>query len=125
MAVNSIWNDLSEDEKEFWRIFLDWKLYNTRDIDLTMNEFQAYLMQQHLSYVDTYFKEYTIPRLVRRYPEYLSRGELFLELYPEHFIRSAGRIQDVSRSVAGISAGDLVCVRESPVIVRKSEDLSP
>ncbi|MDY7027949.1 MAG: hypothetical protein SVR04_06605, partial [Spirochaetota bacterium] len=50
--VKSVWDDLSGDEQEFWKIFLDWKLYEVRDTDLVINEFQAYLMQQHLSYVD-------------------------------------------------------------------------
>ena len=120
--VNTIWNDLSEDEKEFWRIFLDWKLYEVKDTDLVINEFQAYLMQQHLSYVDIYFKDYTIPRFVRRYPEYSDKAEYFLQRYPNHFIDSAGQIQAAAEDLAGISAGDLVCIRESAVTMLKSED---
>lgn len=113
--VKSIWDNLSGDEQEFWKIFLDWKLYEVRDTDLVMNEFQAYLMQQHLSYVDTYFKEYTIPRFVRRFPEFGEKAEIFLRRYPDHFMSSAEKIQAVSESLAGITAGDLVCIRESPV----------
>ncbi len=112
--VKSVWDNLSGDEQEFWKIFLDWKLYEVRDTDLVMNEFQAYLMQQHLSYVDTYFKEYTIPRFVRRFPEFGEKAELFLQRYPDHFISSAEQIQASSKALAGITAGDLVCLRESP-----------
>lgn len=113
--VKSIWDDLSGDEQEFWKIFLDWKLYEVRDTDLVMNEFQAYLMQQHLSYVDTYFKEYTMPRFVRRFPEFDEKAEFFLQRYPDHFTASAVKIQTASETLAGITAGDLVCIRESPV----------
>lgn len=110
--VEAIWNTLSADEQRFWKFFLDWKLYEVDDVDLVINEFQAYLMQQHLSYVDTYFKEYTIPRLVRRFPEYEAEAAFFLEEYPDHFIRSARHIQAAAESLAGIRAGDLVCLRE-------------
>lgn len=113
--VKSVWEDLSGNEQEFWKIFLDWKLYEVRDTDLVINEFQAYLMQQHLSFVDTYFKEYIIPRFVRRFPEYKEKAAFFLQRYPDHFTASAGKIQTASETLAGITAGDLVCIRESPV----------
>lgn len=110
-GVHRIWEGLSEDERQFWKIFLDWKWYNTEDEELVINELQAYLMQQHLSYVDTYFKEYTIPRFLRRYPEYNEKAEYFLAQYPEHFTATAQKIEDLARRVAGIGSGDLLCLR--------------
>jgi hypothetical protein len=112
--VEEYWSGLSGEEQEFWKIFLDWKWYNTRDTDLVMNEFQAYLMQQHISYVDTYFKEYTIPRFLRYFPEFEEKASVFLERYPDHFTRSAAFLEESARSIAGISAGDILCLREGP-----------
>ncbi len=112
-AVQRVWEALSDDERRFWELFLDWKWYNTKDPYLLENEFQAYLMQQHRSYVDTYFKDYIIPRFVDLYPEYEQKADYFLDTYPEHFSRSAKLIEEEAQSLVGISAGDLVCIRES------------
>ncbi len=112
-AVHEVWTQLSSPEKEFWRIFLDWKWYNVDDQYLLENEFQAYLMQQHRSYVDTYFKDYTIPRFLSFYPEYQKDAEYFLERYPDHFSHSAELLENAAQSLVGISAGDLVCIRKS------------
>lgn len=112
-AVHKVWERLSADEKRFWELFLDWKSYNTEDPYLMENEFQAYLMQQHRSYVDTYFKDYIIPRFISLYPEYAPQAEYFLNEYPDHFSRSAELIETAAQSLVGISAGDLVCIRET------------
>jgi len=111
-AVHRVWDALSDNEREFWKLFLDWKWYNTGDPYLLENEFQAYLMQQHHSYVDTYFKDYIIPRYLSLFPEYQQRADYFLEEYENHFSRSAHLIESAAQSLVGISAGDLVCLRE-------------
>lgn len=111
-SVEEYWSGLSEAEQRFWRLFLDWKWYNTEDNDLVINEFQAYLMQQHISYVDTYFKEYTIPRFLRRFPEFEEEAGIFLERYPDHFTHASAFVEESARSIAGITSGDLVCLRE-------------
>ena len=112
-SVSKVWERLSDDEKRFWELFLDWKSYNTGDPYLMENEFQAYLMQQHRSYVDTYFKDYIIPRFISLYPEYAPQSEYFLKEFPDHFSRSAELIETAAQRLVGISAGDLVCIRES------------
>jgi hypothetical protein len=119
-AVHEVWSALSEDERQFWKLFLDWKSYNTEDVYLLENEFQAYLMQQHRSYVDTYFKEYIIPRFLSFYPEYQEQADYFLANYEEHFSRSARLIEEAAQSLVGISAGDLVCIRESETFTAKN-----
>ncbi|MCF7914725.1 MAG: hypothetical protein K9L66_06140 [Spirochaetaceae bacterium] len=119
-AVHGVWTALSEDERQFWKLFLDWKHYNTEDVYLLENEFQAYLMQQHRSYVDTYFKEYIIPRFLSFYPEYQGQADYFLAHYGEHFSRSARLIEEAAQSLVGISAGDLVCIRESEPTLTKN-----
>lgn len=112
-AVHRVWTALSEDEQQFWKHFLEWRHYNTEDVYLLENEFQAYLMQQHRSYVDTYFKEYIIPRFLSFYPEYREQAEYFLSHYEDHFSRSARLVEESAQSLVGISAGDLLCIRES------------
>jgi hypothetical protein len=109
--VREIWERLEEPEQRFWRRFLAWKTYNTDDTYLVINEFQAYLMQQHLSYVETYFKKYSIPRLLEVYPDYREDAERFLEEYPDHFRRAAAAVQAAAREIAGIGSGDPRCLR--------------
>ncbi len=118
-AVHEVWTALSEDEQQFWKLFLDWKSYNTEDVYLLENEFQAYLMQQHRSYVDTYFKEYIIPRFLSFFPEYQEQADYFLAHYEKHFSRSARLIEEAAQSLVGISAGDLVCIREAETFIAK------
>jgi hypothetical protein len=109
--VQNIWDGLTEEEQRFWHRFLAWKNYNVDDAYLVVNEFQAYLMQQHLSYVESYFKEYTIPRFLEAYPEYREETEAFLEAHPEHFLSSAEKVQQAALEIAGLSAGDPLCLR--------------
>ncbi|HDQ14266.1 MAG TPA: hypothetical protein ENN41_05580 [Sediminispirochaeta sp.] len=122
LEVERLWRALEEDEREFWRVFLDWRSYNTEDEYLLMNEFQAYLMQQDLSYVETYFKDYTIPRFLRLYPEFTEAAEYFLDEYPDHFIDSAREVEKAAWQVAGIQAGDLLCLRRREGKIARTGD---
>lgn len=110
--VADIWAKLSEDEKAFWRYFLEWRSYNTDDPYLMENEFQAYLMQQHISHVNSYYKGYIIPRYITLFPEREEPARDFLEQYPDHFIENARKLEAAARETAGVTAGDLLCLRK-------------
>ncbi len=105
--VSKIWASLSETEMEFWRRFLQWRKYNVEDQYLLENEFQAYLLQQDISYVDTYFKDYIIPRYLSLFPEEMELMETLLEAHPEHFRKSTRLVSEAVEELFGVKAGDL------------------
>ncbi len=109
--VSEIWSANDEREREFWRLFLDWRNYDVEDEYLLENEFQAYLMQQHLSHVGEYFEGYIIPRFIELFPQHEDKMRGFLDDYPDYFIDMAERVEEAAREIAGITAGDLVCLR--------------
>jgi hypothetical protein len=109
--VEQIWQGLSEQEQWFWYRFLEWNRYDIADPYLVINEFQAYLMQQHLSYVETYFKNHKIPQVLSSWPHYRPEMEAFLTEHPEHFRQAAQEVQRAALEIAGIRAGDLLCLR--------------
>ena len=111
-AVHDVWNSLSDKEKEFWKIFLDWKRYNTEDRYLVVNEFQAYLMQQNIKNIDGYYKKYIIPKLKNSVPALSAELDLFLKEYPDHFVKSAGKVEEALYRLYGITSGELRCVRD-------------
>ncbi len=111
-AVERIWNGLSEDEKNFWREFLDWKKYNIDDKYLVINEFQAYLMQQRGDRIDSYYKDYIIPRMKRSLPSVSSDLDSFTEKYPDHFTNNSSKVQDALFKVKGLTAGELRSVMD-------------
>jgi hypothetical protein len=105
--VFAIWETLTEEEKNFWKHFLDWKRYNVDDPYLLVNEFMAYLMQQSTDRVEPYFYDYIIPSMTEALPELLPELENLLLLYPDHFIRNARLIEEAAFEEAGLLAGDL------------------
>ena len=109
--ISEIWSPLSDSEKRFWRYFLAWRNYNVDDPYLMENEFQAYLMQQHISYTDTYFREYIFPRYVNAFPEHEEEVRRFFEEHPDHFVENTRRVSDAAKEAAGVTAGDLVRLR--------------
>jgi hypothetical protein len=119
--VEKIWASLADTEKEFWRMFLAWRHYDVKDEYLLQNEFQAYLMQQHISHVEEYFKDYIIPRFTELFPEKREEMERFLAEHPDHFIENARKVERAACEIAGIRSGDLVCLREDEA-ARKADD---
>ncbi len=110
--VERIWNGLSEEEKNFWREFLDWKRYNIEDDYLVINEFQAYLMQQSGDRIDAYYKDYIIPKMKRYIPSISSGLDVFTEKYPGHFTDNSRRVRDALFKVKGLTAGELRSVMD-------------
>jgi hypothetical protein len=106
--VFALWNDLSEDEKRFWRRFLDWRTYSVEDTYLLVNEFTAYLMQQSTGRSDAYFHDFIIPGLIKARPQFTAEIEQFVLEYPDHFSRSAMALEEIATRTLGVTAGDLL-----------------
>jgi len=110
-AVNEVWEDLSEGEKQFWSSFLSSKQYNVLDPYLLVNEFQAYLMQQSPESADSYYKNYIIPQMIANDPKLAPVLKDFIERYPDTFVKSARAVSASAKSTVGVAAGDLLGIR--------------
>lgn len=61
---------LSDEEREFWSLFLHHRSYNVReDHTLLANEVAAYLLQQPIEEVGDYLVGYNVPILLANYPD--------------------------------------------------------
>jgi len=108
--VQKVWNSLDEAEKQFWYNFLDWKHYEIEDAYLVVNEFQAYLMQQKVENVESYYKDYIIPRYLVEFPERAEEMNNFLINYPNHFVDNAKKVEAAVFRLDTIRAGELRCL---------------
>ena len=101
------WDTLSDTEKKFWKLFLDWKKYDINNKYLVVNEFQAYLFQQRERDAVRYYGDYIIPKMVKFYDN--KNDKLlndFLALYPDHFKKTYEKLQGYLWENAGVRGGD-------------------
>jgi hypothetical protein len=108
--IQLIWNSLEEAEKHFWYDFLLWKRYETENPYLVMNEFMAYLMQQSISNIESYYKDYLIPKFLIANPDKSETINNFLINYPDHFLENARKVEEAVFRLNTISAGELRCI---------------
>lgn len=108
--VQVIWNSLDEQEKQFWYDFLAWKRYDIENPYLVVNEFMAYLMQQRIEDIESYYKDYIIPKYLIAFPDDSEKMDEFLLKYPDHFLENAKRVEASAYKLNSINAGDLRCL---------------
>jgi hypothetical protein len=92
-----LWDSLPTGERSFYTMFLDSLGYDGEDHYLAVNEFQAYLMQQPLSYAMSYFE-----RFIKRFAEDKNAATIA----PQSLLGSARSLDAFLRSSYGISAGE-------------------
>lgn len=107
-AAIEAWEQLSENEKEFWRLFFRWVGYDTEDPYLTVNEYQAYLFQQPRSGVQYYFATLTASRLISSYPEQAARVQEFLRSDPDSFTRGFDTLEASLKRIARMEGGRVI-----------------
>lgn len=107
-AATEAWEQLSENEKEFWRLFFRWVGYDTEDPYLTVNEYQAYLFQQPRSGVQYYFTTLTASRLISSYPEQAARVREFLRSDPDSFTRGFDTLEASLKRIARMEGGRVI-----------------
>lgn len=110
LEVQTIWDSLEEPERSFWYSFLGWKRYDTNNSYLIVNEFMAYLMQQSIANVESYYKDYIIPSYIITFPDRIAEMKEFLLKYPDHFLENAKKVEDSVYRLNSISAGELRCL---------------
>jgi hypothetical protein len=107
-ACTSAWQALDREEREFWLLFLRWWHYDIEDPFLTVNEFQAYLLQQARPGLGFYFGQLSAGRLQRTYPQQAAWLRSFLSAQPASFERSYDRLEPVLRLEAHLEGGRIV-----------------
>ena len=108
--VQTIWNSLEDAEKQFWYNFFSWKHYDINNSYLVVNEFMAYLMQQSTENVESYYKDYIIPKYLVAFPDKTDEMNEFLLNYPNHFLENAKKVEAAAFRLNSISAGELRCL---------------
>ncbi|MCK5672012.1 MAG: hypothetical protein KAH95_01475 [Spirochaetales bacterium] len=108
--VKIIWDGLDDTEKQFWYDFLAWKRYDIDNPYLVVNEFMAYLMQQRIEDIESYYKDYIIPKYLIAFPDDIEKMNEFLLNYPDHFLENAKKVEHAAYSLNSINAGELRCL---------------
>jgi hypothetical protein len=104
-ACQQAWRDLPDPERKFWRLFLDWGGYDSRDGYLAANEMQAYLFQQPREGLNGYFRLLTAERLERAYPEEAPWLRSFLAAGGGGFEAAFDRLAPALQREAGLEGG--------------------
>jgi hypothetical protein len=102
------WDRLSGQEQEFWKLFFRWVGYDTEDLYLTVNEYQAYLFQQPRSGVRYYFSVLTPSRLISSYPGQASWMQELIRSDPERFTRAFDYLETSLVRIAGVEGGRVI-----------------
>jgi hypothetical protein len=104
--VEQTWEALPQEEKDFWEYYFTWMGYDISDGYLLVNEFQAYLLQQPLSRVDSQYKGVIAERLGRASSGRRAWLSALFAGRPEMFTRPARIFSDYLLREAGIEAGN-------------------
>lgn len=102
-----VWNELSEDERRFWTLFLSWSGYDTGNSYLMVNEFQAYLLQNDKETANLYLMEIVIPRLVRARPAEKDFLSSFLYSHADSFTLAHEKLELFLREHLHVKGGDV------------------
>ena len=92
-----LWDSLPAKERQFYTDFLGSLGYDNTDRYLTVNEFQAYLMQQPLEFAASYFK-----RFLDRFEGPGANGEA------DRLSETAQALDSFLQSTFGLRAGETV-----------------
>jgi hypothetical protein len=110
-GVFSYWENLHPDEREFWRLFFQFRDFDPEDEYLMVNEFQAYILQQEEAEVDPYFHRTWIWRLREARPDKVSWINDFLQTRPNVFTGPADDLNRLLWTEARLAGGDVIRVR--------------
>jgi len=108
--ISELWQSLSDDERRFWRLFLDGMQYAVGDPSLVQNEFHAYLLQQPVLSARWYFEEHSADRLRSWKPQEAAWLNRFLTENGGTFGRQASAANEILHSLTGLTGGNVFCL---------------
>ncbi|MFP4535742.1 MAG: hypothetical protein ACLFNP_08475 [Spirochaetaceae bacterium] len=113
--VRRLWEEeLSEEEREFWRFFLSYMSYDPADDYLMRNEMQAYLLQYSPETIPGYFRFRIAERLRNGLPHQRSYIDDFYASHGETFRASAAALNEYLFQAHGFRGGDVLLLEAGP-----------
>lgn len=113
LGVEAMWdNQLSDDEREFWRFFLRFMTYDPDDTYLMQNEMQAYLLQFPLAEISGYFNGRIANRLRAGVPHRSSYIDQFFASRGGSFSVYAAQLNDLLFQLTGFLGGDFLALHQ-------------
>lgn len=107
--VRRLWEEeLSEEEREFWRFFLGYMSYDPADEYLMQNEMQAYLLQYSLETIPGYFRYRIAERLRNGVPHRQSYIDDFFARQEGSFRSAAEALNEYLYRETGFRGGEVV-----------------
>ena len=109
--AQSLWKAQGAEERRFWNVFLSNRDYDSEDVYLSYNEFQAYMVQQPLPRLEAWLRDIAYARLAKSYPERAPAMLADLEAALPGFKARAAVLDDYLRKTYGLGAGAFERVR--------------
>jgi len=110
-SVFDYWNlTLSAQQKDFWRMFMEYLNYSSTDEYLMVNELQAYLLQYRLAENDWYWNTLIRQRLEAAYPERKKEISDFYIRNPLFFMQTSATFNAKLLKTTGLIGGDVFCL---------------
>ena len=109
--AESLWKAQGREERRFWDVFLSNRDYDFTDAYLSYNEFQAYMVQQPLSQLESWFRDIAYARLAKSYPDRAASILEDLETAMPGFKKKAASLDAYLRETYGLRAGSLERIR--------------
>ena len=112
--VRLLWDEeLSEEERGFWRFFLSYMSYDPADDYLMRNEMQAYLLQYAVEIIPGYFRYRIAERLRNGVPHQRSYIDGFFSSRGDTFRSSAAALNEYLFRETGFRGGDVLLLEEA------------
>ncbi len=109
--IEDFWHqEMNQQQREFWRIFMQYMHYSPQDEYLVINELQAYLLQYPHRVNQWYFAERVRSRLTNSMPAYKPQIDAFYQAYPDFFTASSWQFNQKLFTTSGIIGGDVRCL---------------
>lgn len=109
--VLSLYQKLSDDEKWFIIRYFRWMRYNVDSSYLMANEMQAYLVQQPLKDLETYFSSTLGDRLAKEHPELEDAIHDYMQQHLSALVATAQQLSSYLQTSYGFEPGRLYRVR--------------
>lgn len=95
----TVWNTISQRNKDIWIMYLDLLGYDTSNNDLVINEFVAYTLQSSDEEVYGYFREVVYYRLISAYPQEREKIDSFYRVSRKPYSLQIGKLRKFTNRV--------------------------
>jgi len=103
----SLYESLIEEERWFIMRYFRWMRYNVDSPYLMANEMQAYLVQQPLSEIESYFSENLAQKLIEAHPELTEDVRAYMNHYLPALVSRAKQLGEFLQANYGFAPGAL------------------